>query len=254
MKGARELSDDEVIILAHSFCGKYAVRNRALFILGCCTGARISELLSLNVGDVWQFGRPVDAVYFERRNTKGKKEGRSIPLLSDAQAAITELIHWLEVEGFSTLKTDPLFPSQKGGRLKRRQALQVIDDAKNSAQLTGKVTSHSCRKTFAHRVFRNAGNLYTVKEALGHRSISTTEQYLTISEEELREAIPEFGISTRNSFDYYKKSPVFPNSSDNYLKKLEQRIQELEQQLNQKQTEISKIISFPEDRKTNRGA
>ena len=143
MKGARELSDEEVIMLVHSFSGKYAYRNRALFILGCCTGARVSELLSLNVGDVWQYGRVVDAVYFERRNTKGRKEGRSIPLVSDAQEAITELIAWLNQEGFSTLKTAPLFPSQKGGRLKRRQALQVIDDAKNAAQLTGKVTSHS---------------------------------------------------------------------------------------------------------------
>ena len=137
MKGARQLSDDEVIMLAHSFYGKYAVRNRALFIIGCCTGARISELLPLNVTDVWQFGRPVDAVYFERRNTKGKKEGRSIPLVSDAQAAITELIQWLKQKGFSTDKNAPLFPSQKGGRLKRRQALQVIEDAKNVAQLTG---------------------------------------------------------------------------------------------------------------------
>ncbi len=249
MKGARELSDDEVIILAHSFCGKYAVRNRALFILGCCTGARISELLSLNVGDVWQFGQVVDIVYFERRNTKGKKEGRSIPLVSDAQAAITELIAWLKLEGFSTEKTAPLFPSQKVGRLKRRQALQVIEDAKNSAQLTGKVTSHSCRKTFAHRVFRNSGNLYTVKEALGHRSISTTEQYLSISEEELREAIPDFGLS--------QKSHVFIQSSDNnkqYINELEQRIQALEKQLNTKQTEMDKIIVFPENRKTNRGA
>ena len=213
MKGARELSDEEVIMLVHSFSGKYAQRNRALFILGCCTGARVSELLSLNVGDVWQFGRPVDAVYFERRNTKGKKEGRSIPLVSDAQATITELIAWLEDEGFSTLKTAPLFPSQKGGdRLKRRQALQVIENAKNVAELTGKVTSHSCRKTFAHRVFRNSGNLYTVIEALGHRSISTREQYLSTSEEELREAIPEFGLSTRKILKEasdYKKSHVF---------------------------------------------
>ena len=163
-------------------------------------------------------------------------------------------------------ETEPyLFWDQKGGRLKRRQALQVIDDAKNLAKLTGKVTSHSCRKTFAHQVFRNSGNLYTVKEALGHRSISTTEQYLSTSEEELREAIPEFGISTRNSLDYSTKPHVFNHSSDNnkYLTELEQRIQELEQQLaegeqrartaDEKQNEISKIVAFPENRKTNRG-
>jgi len=168
MKGARKLSDDEVAILANSFSGKYAVRNRTLFILGCCTGGHVTELLSLNIADVWQFGRPVDAVYFERRNTKGKKEGRRIPLVDDAQEAIAELIRWLMANGFSRAQNAPLFQSQKGGRLKRRQALQVIEDAKDAARLTGKVTSHSCRKTFADRVLKKSGNLYTVKEALGH--------------------------------------------------------------------------------------
>jgi site-specific recombinase XerD len=218
MKGARKLSDDEVAILANSFSGKYAVRNKTLFILGCCTGGRVGELLSLKVGDVWQFGRPVSAIYFERRNTKGKKEGRSIPLVEDAQEAITELIRWLIYNGFSIAKDAPLFPSQKGGRMKRRQALQVIEDAKNMARLTGKVTSHSCRKTFADRVLKKSGNLYTVKEALGHRDITTTAEYLSITEDELREAIPSFGLS--------EKSQIPSNCGDFFNQITEEEYQE----------------------------
>jgi integrase/recombinase XerD len=206
MKGARKLSDDEVAILANSFIGKYAVRNRTLFILGCCTGGRVTELLSQNIGDVWQFGRPVEEIYFERRNTKGKKEGRRIPLVLDAMASIAELIRWMMANRFSIAQNAPLFQSQKGGRLKRRQALQVIEDAKDAARLTGKVTSHSCRKTFADRVLKKSGNLYTVKEALGHQDISTTAEYLSITEDELREAIPSYGLS--------KKSHVFSISGD----------------------------------------
>ena len=168
------------------------------------------------------------------------------------------MIQWLKQESFSTDKNAPLFPSQKGGRLKRRQALQVIEDAKNAAQLTGKVTSHSCRKTFANRVLKKSGNLYTVKEALGHRSVSTTEQYLSISEEELREAIPEFGINTRNGFEATCAEGVRPQSANKShvlsegcdkknidqeisvpqsFTKLQQKIQTLEHQLKQTQNE-----------------
>jgi integrase len=59
MKGARHLSREEIQNLAQSFYGEYQVRNRALFILGLNIGTRISELLSLNAGDVWQYGKPV---------------------------------------------------------------------------------------------------------------------------------------------------------------------------------------------------
>jgi len=52
LKGCRPLTDDEVKLINQSFGGTFAKRNKALFILGVRSGFRISEMLSLKVGDV----------------------------------------------------------------------------------------------------------------------------------------------------------------------------------------------------------
>ena len=53
MKGTRPLDNDEIRRVSAAFTGTYEVRNRGLFMLGVSTGGRISELLSLTIGDVY---------------------------------------------------------------------------------------------------------------------------------------------------------------------------------------------------------
>jgi integrase len=99
MKGARKLTDSEVAKMALSFRGRYAVRDKALFILGLSTGGRISELLSLRIKDVWQYAKPVDTIYFRKSATKGKRQGRGVPIKTAAKNAIKELIQWYQEQG-----------------------------------------------------------------------------------------------------------------------------------------------------------
>ena len=94
MTGSRPLTELEIQNIIQAFTGQYELRNRTLFLLGLNTGARISELLSLNVEDVWRYNRPVDIIYFQKRHTKGKLQGRQITIKSGAQGAIFELIQW----------------------------------------------------------------------------------------------------------------------------------------------------------------
>ena len=54
MKGTRPLDNNEIRLVSACFGGTFEVRNRGLFLLGVSTGGRISELLSLRIGDVWQ--------------------------------------------------------------------------------------------------------------------------------------------------------------------------------------------------------
>ena len=54
MKGTRPLDNDEIRRVSTCFTGTFATRNRGLFMLGVSTGGRISELLSLTIGDVYQ--------------------------------------------------------------------------------------------------------------------------------------------------------------------------------------------------------
>ena len=54
MKGTRPLDNNEIRLVSACFTGTFEVRNRGLFMLGVSTGGRISELLSLTIGDVYQ--------------------------------------------------------------------------------------------------------------------------------------------------------------------------------------------------------
>ena len=54
MKGTRPLDNDEIRLVSACFTGAFEARNRSLFLLGVSTGGRISELLGLQIGDVWQ--------------------------------------------------------------------------------------------------------------------------------------------------------------------------------------------------------
>ena len=83
-----------------------------------------------------------------------------------------------------------LFASRKGGgRLSRVQAHRILKTAYEKASLTGKVTTHSMRKTVANTVYSATADLFVVKEILGHKNLSTTQQYLGVGIDKLQEAM-----------------------------------------------------------------
>ncbi len=186
MKGSRPLSDREVWRVARSM-GK---RDRALLVLGVCSGFRISELLSLRVGDVERNGRPVSAISVARKSMKGKFEGRTIPFAHKARKAVME---WLAEIRSSQPGLSPesfLFESRKGGAISRVHAWRVLAQAFAGNKMTGKLGTHSMRKTFAAKMYASMGHdLLKTQRAIGHHSINTTVAYLSFSEVEINEAV-----------------------------------------------------------------
>lgn len=65
MKGTSPLDNDEIRSVSTCFTGIFQVRNRGLLLLGVSTGGRISELLSLEIGDVYQNGASVSDLLFK---------------------------------------------------------------------------------------------------------------------------------------------------------------------------------------------
>jgi integrase len=175
MAGCRALTDEEVRLISRSFGGRYAARDRALFLVGVWTGYRISELLSLRVGAVWQHGQVVDVVTVARRHMKGKHTSRSMVLHPDAKAALTA---WLRAMPMPHGPETYLFGSREGQNrpLQRVQAWQILHDAYETNQLRGRLGSHSMRKTFAARLYAKTHDIKTVQRALGHRFIATTDR------------------------------------------------------------------------------
>ena len=85
MKGTRPLDNSEIMLVSACFDGTFATRNRGLFLLGVSTGGRISELLSLTIGDVYQNGRAVTDLRFDRSIVKGGEVSRAVPVNRDCR-------------------------------------------------------------------------------------------------------------------------------------------------------------------------
>lgn len=183
MKGCRPLSPSEhKSVLAA--CAD--ARERALLVLGCATGYRISELLSLRVRDlVDPDGKPLRYISVAAGSTK-TKEGRTIILAPAAGQVVAEYIAGLRVASDES----PLFPGQHGKPLSRVQAWRIFKSLCSRAGVTGAIATHTLRKTFADRMYRALdGRIEKVQRAMGHRSITSTVAYLSFTDDEIDSAI-----------------------------------------------------------------
>jgi integrase len=200
LKGCRPLTEAEVALVRQSFGGRYARRDQALFLLGVKSGFRISELLSLQVGDVWRGAQVVARVTVRRRHMKRQTEGRTVLLHPEARAALADWLAELRAAG-PCPATTYVFQSRKGANrpISRRQALRVLREVYDANELTGPLGTHAMRKTFANQVYqhlcarRAAGEAIDpfrlTSKALGHRSLTSTDGYLSFLEADIEAAI-----------------------------------------------------------------
>ena len=163
-----------------------SARDRALFELGVNGGLRISEIVSLNVGDVWSYDAPASRL--ELTQTKGGRP-RAVPLNQKAKDAISALISHKASTGERLDPDAPLFTNANGHRLSRQGADLALKDIYRSCRLSGKVTTHSLRKTFATTLLNKGATLRTIQVLLGHSSLATTERYLSVTDDQLSAAV-----------------------------------------------------------------
>ena len=191
MKGCRPLTEAQVELVQRGFGGAYAARDKALFLLGVKSGFRISELLSLRVGDVSQHGRLVGRVTVPRRHMKNQREGRTVRLHREAKAALeTWLLTPRRLPSITT--QSDVFRSRKGENrsISAVQAWRILHEAVTANELTGKVGTHAMRKAFANRVYHQLNHdLVKTQRAMGHKSINSTVAYLSLVEDEIDQAI-----------------------------------------------------------------
>ncbi|WP_109471261.1 site-specific tyrosine recombinase XerD [Ornithinimicrobium cavernae] len=174
-----------------------SLRDRALLEVLYGSGARVSEAIGLDLDDV-DLGRgdatqgtgaegtvTEDAVV--RLLGKGSKE-RIVPLGSYATDAVEA---WL-VRGRPALATrgrgtPAVFLNQRGGRLSRQSAWNVIQRAAERADLSGHLSPHTLRHSFATHLLDGGADVRVVQELLGHASVATTQIYTLVTARHLRE-------------------------------------------------------------------
>ena len=198
MKGTRPLNNNEILLVSACFDGTFEIRNRGLFMLGVSTGGRISELLSLQIGDVYQNRRAVTDLLFDKSVVKGGEVSRAVPVNSDGRRAIEDLITWHRERYQNAVKSSrPLFPSRNGQGEKpmsRRTAHNVLKKAFEAAGLNGHIATHSLRKSFAQRLYNGTDDIFAVQEMLGHQSVGTTQKYLGVNYANIREAVEAMAV------------------------------------------------------------
>ena len=157
-----------------------ALRDSALLELLYATGARISELVNLNVDDV----ADLDVL---RVRGKGDKQ-RLIPVGSYAKAALEQYLVRARPELSAKGSFTPaLFLGVRGGRLSRQSAWHVLANTAKRAELSDKISLHTLRHSFATHMLQGGADVRVVQELLGHSSVATTQIYTLVTRDALRD-------------------------------------------------------------------
>ena len=156
------------------------LRDRALLELLYATGARVSEIVQLDVDDLAHG----DVL---RVRGKGSKE-RIVPLGSFARAAVDAYVTRARPELSRRGRASPkLFLGARGAPLSRQSAWLVIHGAAERAHLTAHVSPHTLRHSFATHLLQGGADVRVVQELLGHASVATTQIYTHVSIDALRD-------------------------------------------------------------------
>ena len=168
-----------------------ALRDRAVLEVLYGTGARVSEVVGLNVSDLGKSTLAGDEITTLKLRGKGSKE-RIVPLGSFAKEAIENYLVRLRPTYLEKSKsgkaTSALFLNSKGTRLSRQSAWQTVIDAAEATGLTGKVSPHVFRHSYATHLLDGGADIRVVQELLGHSSVTTTQIYTLITIDKVREA------------------------------------------------------------------
>jgi integrase/recombinase XerD len=168
-----------------------ALRDRAILEVLYGTGARVSEVVGLNVADLGKSTLAGDEITTLKLRGKGSKE-RIVPLGSFAKEAIENYLVRLRPTYLQKSKsgkaTAALFLNSKGTRLSRQSAWQAVINAADATGLTGKVSPHVFRHSYATHLLDGGADIRVVQELLGHSSVTTTQIYTLITIDKVREA------------------------------------------------------------------
>ena len=162
--------------------GINAARNRAVLLFSHYLGLRAKEIAGLVIGDVFD---PRTGIRDTLRlfKTKGDKFREAFLVNEETREALNA---YLTYRGVTHTET-PLFLSQKGGAFSANTMQRMIGNLYRRASVRG--SSHSGRRSFATRLIESGTDIFTIKELMGHSSISTTQQYFATSPERLKRAV-----------------------------------------------------------------
>ena len=166
-----------------------SLRDKAILELLYSTGARVSEIIGLNVVDFSLSSTSDGDVHIVKVKGKGSKE-RLVPLGKFAVVAVENYLTRVRpaLSEKNSKSEGALFLNSRGKRLSRQSAWQVVLDAAQATGLSGKVSPHVFRHSFATHLLDGGADIRVVQELLGHSSVTTTQIYTLVTIDKVREA------------------------------------------------------------------
>ena len=168
-----------------------ALRDRAILEILYGTGARVSEIVGINTGDFAKAVLEGAEITTLKLRGKGSKE-RIVPLGSFAKSALDNYLirlrPQLAAKSKESRSNNALFLNSRGTRLSRQSAWQIVIAAADACDLTGKVSPHVFRHSYATHLLDGGADIRVVQELLGHSSVTTTQIYTLITIDKVREA------------------------------------------------------------------
>ncbi|HWP58189.1 MAG TPA: site-specific tyrosine recombinase/integron integrase [Candidatus Acidoferrales bacterium] len=175
------LSVDEAFRLLGSVQGTrhLALRDRAVLEVLYSTGVRVSELVSLNWGEI-DFNLGIVRVA-----GKGAKE-RVVPIGEVALDRLRQYGAEQQKKWQRKLRgPEPVFLNARGGRLTTRSVARIVEKNLKSAGIAVKMGPHGLRHSFATHLLNGGADLRLIQELLGHASLSTTQRYTHVNLDQL---------------------------------------------------------------------
>lgn len=184
------LSVDEVTRLIEACPGgeeatPVDLRDRALLELLYGTGARVSEVMGLDVDDLAGVLEAGEDTQFLVIEGKGGKE-RLVPVGQAARRAVESYLVRAR-PALARGRTHRLLLNQRGGALSRQSAWAILQDRAKRVGLTKKISPHTLRHSFATHLLEGGADVRVVQDLLGHSSVTTTQIYTHVTADSLRE-------------------------------------------------------------------
>jgi integrase/recombinase XerD len=167
-----------------------SLRDKAILEILYSSGARVSEVVAINVNDVAVVAAGGEEIRIVKLRGKGGKE-RVVPLGSFSVKAIDDYlvrVRPLLASKGSTGKSEALFLNQRGSRMSRQSTWQIVVDAAKHIGLREGISPHVLRHSFATHLLDGGADIRVVQELLGHSSVTTTQIYTLITIDKIRES------------------------------------------------------------------
>jgi len=165
------------------------LRDRAILEILYGTGARVAELVGLDIHDISKDSFDGEEITIMKLRGKGSKE-RLVPIGKFALAALDDYLVRLRpaLLAKNSQNERALFLNARGTRLSRQSAWSTVLKAAESVGLQGRVSPHVFRHSYATHLLDGGADIRVVQELLGHASVTTTQIYTLVTIDKVRES------------------------------------------------------------------